>query len=225
MAKVLLVEDDRFLGNLICQHLKAKSHVVDHLVNGETARGYPEEDQFDLVILDWCLPGVEGIDLLKEYREGGGRAPVLFLTGQSDISHKTQGFTTGADDYLCKPFDVQELALRVESLLRRPPIASQDVLTVDKLKVEPRSRRVFYDDKEIRLQPKEVALLEFLMRHPDTVFDTETLLSRVWQTDSESTELALRSCISNIRKKLGVTGRNAVIESVYGRGYRLNTSS
>lgn len=223
MAKVLLVEDDRVLSKLICQHLKAKMFVVDHVTDGERALGYLEEDQFDLVILDWNLPGVDGIDLLKEYREGGGLAPVLFLTGQSDISYKTQGFTSGADDYLCKPFDMQELMLRVDSLLRRPSTRSQDVLITDKLKVEPRSGRVFFEEKEIHLQPKEVALLEFLMRNPNTVFDTTALLNRVWKTDSESTELALRTCISNIRKKLGMAGKNSIIESVYGRGYRLNS--
>lgn len=227
MAKILLIEDDLMLSKLVCQNLKAKFHVVDRVADADEALGYIEASQFDLVIMDWNLPGTRGltgIELCTKYRERGGNAPVLFMTGNSEIEHKSAGFNAGADDYICKPFDMKELLMRVESLLRRPANVTPDVLQCGDLLVEPRSGRVKLSDKEVKLQPREMALLEFLMRHPDTLFEPEALLDRVWETDSEPTEVALRICISNIRKKLSIIEQSNLIESVHGRGYRFNSN-
>lgn len=225
MAKLLLIEDDLMLAKLICQHLKARFHVVDRVMDGENALDYLEAGQFDLVIMDWELPFMSGLDLCLRYRAAGGSAPLLFLTGKTDIEHKSAGFTAGADDYLCKPFNMQELLMRVDSLLRRPTNLKETVLKAGKLEIEPRSGRLALSGKEIRLQPRELALLEFFMRHPDTVFETQTLIERVWETDSDTSEIALRTCISNIRKKIGFRDRTSIIESVHGRGYRFNPES
>lgn len=223
MAKILLIEDDLMLAKLICQQLRAQFHVVDLVLDGDSALDYLLCSDFDLAILDWELPGLSGPELCGQYREGGGGAPILFLTGKTDIEHKSQGFNAGADDYLCKPFDMQELILRIDSLMRRPAALKSESLSSGDLRVEPRSGRVRVEENEVRLQPKEMALLEFLMRNPDTIFDPANLLAHVWETDSDSSEIALRTCISNIRKKLGGADRKSVIESVHGRGYRFNT--
>ncbi|MBI1270302.1 response regulator [bacterium] len=226
MAKILLVEDDLMLLKLVCQNLRARFHVVDAVGNADDARDYLENSEFDLVIMDWCLPGkagLSGVDLCSIYRDRGGQAPVLFLTGQTDIDDKTAGFNAGADDYLCKPFDMKELLLRVDSLLRRPAARKSEVLRAGELSIEARSGRVRFRGSEIILQPREMALLEFLMRHPDTVYEPTDLLAKVWDTDSDASEVALRTCISNIRKKLGLTDRRSIIESVHGRGYRFNS--
>lgn len=228
MAKILLVEDDLMLLKLVCQHLRSRLHVVDAVGDADEAAAYLDVGDFDLVIMDWCLPGqsgLTGVDLCSNYRQKGGEAPVLFLTGQSDIDDKTAGFNAGADDYLCKPFDIKELLLRVESLLRRPAAMKNDVLRAGSLTVEPRAGRVIFNGEEIMLQPREMALLEFLMRHPDTIYEPADLLARVWETDSDAGEVALRTCVSNIRKKLGISDRKSIIESVHGRGYRFNSPS
>lgn len=222
MAKILLIEDDLMLAKLICQHLRSQYHVVDMILDGENALDYLLGSDFDLAILDWELPGLDGLELCTRYRAEGGMSPILFLTGKTDIEHKSAGFSAGADDYLCKPFDMQELGLRINSLMRRPSSLQRDVLSSGNLSLEPRSGRVRIEDSEVRLQPKEMALLEFLMRHPDTIFEPANLLARVWETDSETSEIALRTCISNIRKKLGSLDRKSIIESVHGRGYRFS---
>lgn len=224
MAKILLIEDDMMLGNVICQHLRARFHAVDRVTDGDTALDYLEGSLFDLVILDWNLPGLSGLDLCSKYREKGGVAPVLFLTGNSDIDHKSLGFNAGADDYLCKPFNMQELMLRVDSLLRRPAALKTGTLVAGAIELDPRSGRVLLGGNQVKLQPRELALLEFFMRHPDTVFDSEALLSRVWETDSDAGDVALRTCVSNLRKKLGGRDRKSIIESVHGKGYRFNST-
>jgi DNA-binding response OmpR family regulator len=229
MAKILLVEDDLMLSKLVCQNLRARFHVVDAVSNAEDAEAYLLGSSFDLVIMDWFLVGADsaptGVDLCATYRKHGGRAPVLFLTGQSTIEHKTAGFGAGADDYLCKPFDMKELILRIDSLLRRPVVKiHSEMISCGELHLDARAGLVIYKEQEIHLQPREMALLEFLMKHPGTLFEPSDLLERVWETDSDSSELALRTCVSNLRKKLGITGRKELIESVHGRGYRFNSN-
>lgn len=223
MAKIFLVEDDMPLALIITQQLKTRLHVVDHLVDGLEAKSYMENSEFDLAILDWLLPGLDGKSLCDDYRKIGGKAPVLLLTGKSTIDNKTEGFKAGADDYITKPFNVKELILRVDALLRRQYSPAPVVIERGEIQLEPGGPRVRKNGKEIRLQPKEYALLEFLMKNPDTVYSADTLLRKVWETNSESTELALRSCISNLRKKLDIIDRNGMIQSIHGKGYRLST--
>ena len=222
MAKILVVEDDESLRNVLSEALQAQHHIIDLVADGKSGLAYVEGSHYDLIILDWELPGCSGIDICRAYRKNGGESPVLFLTARGQINEKAQGFEVGADDYLVKPFLVQELLMRVKALLRRPTQVVNDVLRFADLTLDPQTGRVEKSGAEVKLQRRELALLEFFMRHPSTVFSADSLLVRVWDSDSEATEIALRSCIAKIRRKLDREGKPSIIESIWGKGYKFN---
>ena len=163
--------------------------------------------------------------MLEEFRASGGNAPVLMLTGKDSISDKELGLDTGADDYLTKPFHGKELTARIKALLRRPPNLVSDVLKVGDLVLERADFRVTRNGQEVRLLPKEFALLEFFMRYPNRVFSAEALLERVWVSESEATVDAVTSCIKRLRKKLEIDGDKSPISTVHGVGYKLVPSN
>ncbi len=221
MAKILIVEDDEQLADLIVQCLTRENHLVEHVNNGADALSQVKLYIFDLIILDWNLPEVTGLGILKEFRSRGGITPVLFLTGRRDLSDKLEGLDAGADDYLTKPFDSRELTSRIRALLRRPQVLVGDVLEVGKLRLDPKDFKVTLGDEEIKLVPKEFALLEFLMRHPGELFGVDKLLDSVWPCQSDSTREALTTCIKRLRKKLDGDSDTSMIRNVHGVGYGL----
>jgi len=221
MAKILLVEDDQSLAKLVRNWLSLEHHVVETVEDGEEALHRLKVSEYDLVILDWTLPKLTGVEVLKEHRRMGGQTPVLMLTGKDKISDKEEGFDAGADDYLTKPFHGKELTARIKALLRRPALLVKDLLRVGDLSLEKQNFSVHRGDNEIRLLPKEFALLEFLMRHPNQVFSAEALLERVWVSESESTVEAVTTCIKRLRRKLESDGSSSPIVTVHGVGYKL----
>lgn len=221
MAKILIVEDDAMLADLIVQCLTRENHLVEHADNGSDALSQVKLYKFDLIVLDWSLPEVTGIDILKEFRARGGLTPVLFLTGRRDLADKLEGLDAGADDYLTKPFDSRELSSRVRALLRRPAALVGDILQVGPLELDPKDFRVSLNGEDIKLVPKEFALLEFLMRHPGELFAVDKLLDSVWPCQSDSTREALTTCIKRLRKKLDGENESSMIRNVHGVGYGL----
>ncbi|MBX9695580.1 MAG: response regulator transcription factor [Cyanobacteria bacterium] len=226
MARVLVVEDDAVLANLIQETLKAEYHDVELAFNGGDGLQLIERFEFDLLVLDWELPQTSGIQLCHTYRNKGGVAPVIFITARSSIDDKETGFETGADDYLSKPFSMRELAMRARALLRRTlerdkSQASGDLLRYGEIELEPRKGLVRKAGREIRLQPRELALLEFFMRNVGLVFSSSALIDRVWKLDTEATDISVRSCIAKLRKKLEVQDTEKFIENQRGLGYRL----
>ena len=226
MARVLVVEDDAVLPNLIQETLKAEYHDVELAFNGGDGLQLIERFEFDLLVLDWELPQTSGIQLCHTYRNKGGVAPVIFITARSSIDDKETGFETGADDYLSKPFSMRELAMRARALLRRTlerdkSQASGDLLRYGEIELEPRKGLVRKAGREIRLQPRELALLEFFMRNVGLVFSSSALIDRVWKLDTEATDISVRSCIAKLRKKLEVQDTEKFIENQRGLGYRL----
>jgi len=177
--------------------------------------------QYDVVILDWQLPGMTGIEVIREYRSFGGKTPVLMLTGKSAIPEKEEGFDSGVDDYLTKPFHMKELSARLRALLRRPDTLVSEALQIGALKMDRRTHVVLLDGKEVDLKPTEYALLEFLMRHPGQVFAPEALLDRVWSSQSDASVDALTTCIKRLRKKISSEGQESIIKTIYGVGYKL----
>lgn len=220
MAKLLLVEDDNDLANMVRTFLLFEHHTVERIANGSEAADRLKSFEYDLIILDWTLPGMTGIELLKGYRERGGTTPILMLTGKNEISDKEQGLDNGVDDYLTKPFDMRELGARVRALLRRPPSLSGNILKTGALSLDPAKYRAHKNGEPLDLVPKEFQLLEFLMRHPNQVFTIEALLNRVWPSESEATEEALRTTIKRLRKKIDPDGE--VLRNVRGVGYVLH---
>lgn len=210
------------LSRMVRDWLTFEHHLVETADNGRDGLDKLSFYQYDLVILDWELPEMTGIEICREFRSRGGTTPVLMLTGKGTINDKESGYDAGADDYLTKPFHMKELSLRLRALLRRGGASLQsDTLKFRELELEPGSHRVTRHGKDLQLLPKEFALLEFFMRHPNQVFSAEALLSRVWASETDTTVDAVSTCIKRLRKKVDLEGQTSVIKTVHGVGYKL----
>ncbi|HEY9870040.1 MAG TPA: response regulator transcription factor [Candidatus Obscuribacterales bacterium] len=221
MAKILIVEDDLDFCSMVEDWLSHEHHMVETVHDAADGRHRMLYEEYDLIIVDWNLPGGSGVELVKELRNKGATTPVLLLTGKSLVSEKETGLDAGADDYLTKPANLRELSARVRALLRRASGAASNVLKAGNLTLDPVTFRVTRNGEEIDLQRREFALLEFLMRHPDQVFSAEALLERVWASESDATRDAIKTCLKRLRKKIDVEGRESVIKTVHGVGYKL----
>jgi two-component system OmpR family response regulator len=221
VAKILVVEDDKTLCNAIGDYLALDHHSAEFANDGTEAIQRLKLYGYDLVILDWELPGASGVEVLKDFRGRGGTTLVLMLTGRGNITDKEVGLDSGADDYLTKPFHAKELQARVRALLRRPQVLTSSVLKVGDVTLDTSNYVVKRGDEEIRLLPKEFTLLEFMMRHPGRVFAADALLNRVWSDESDATPGALTTCVGRLRKKIDIEGRPSLIRTVHGVGYTL----
>lgn len=223
MPKVLLVEDDKDLTQVIYEWLTSQNYGLEIAHDGLSGYEYLRQGYFDIIILDWDLPGMTGMEILKKYRANKGTCPVLMLTGKTNIEEKEEGLDSGADDYLTKPFSMRELSARLRALSRRPLDTVSEVLKVGEIELDTVKHKVSRAGSDVHLLPKDFALLEFLMRHPDEVFSTETLIQRVWNFDSDATSDAVRTSIKRIRKKLDESDDEdtSIIENVRRIGYRL----
>jgi two-component system, OmpR family, manganese sensing response regulator len=222
MAKVLLVEDNHETSAYIEKILSRESHMVEAVANGEEACFRLKHYEYDVIVLDWNLPGSTGPEICQTYRAGKGMAPILMLTGNCSDDEKAFGLDSGADDYLTKPFSLKELAARVRALLRRVGGQMNETLKVDGIELNIASRLALRHGVTVHLLPKEYSLLEFFMRHTNQVFSSQQLLERVWHTDSETGTDALRSTLSRLRQKLDAGNQQSVIETVHGFGFRMN---
>jgi DNA-binding response OmpR family regulator len=224
MAKILLVEDDESTAEFVSSWLVDENHIVEHSANGAEGLDYSLLSDYDLILLDWDLPGMSGYEVLKALRAKGKKTPVIMLTGKSAINDKEAGLDGGADDYLTKPFDLRELSARVRAQLRRFGSQVTNVLSCRSLVLDPEKYRATNGGADIDLLPKEFALLEFFMRNPDKVFSADAVMRRVWNSDSESTTSAFRTALMRLRKKLEAPpGEKELIETVHGVGYRFNS--
>jgi DNA-binding response OmpR family regulator len=221
MAKVLIVEDDESLRDSIVDYLSFDHHSVEPAPTCQDALDKLAISDFDALVLDWELPDGSGVDLLKRYRAKGGTAPILMLTGKNALADKEVGFGAGADDYLTKPFAFKELVMRVNALLRRPQALHGSVLRARDVVLDPHSYRVTVDGADLKLLPREFALLQFLMRNPNTVFSADALLSRVWESEVDASPAAVVACISRLRQKLEKKGDRPFLRNIHGVGYKL----
>ncbi len=219
MSKILVAEDDTQCAELIGLFLERGQHVFETVEDGAEALDRLKLYSYDLVILDWNLPKVSGVEVLRAYRNRGGKTPVLMLTGHKSVEHKVEGLESGADDYLTKPFDGEELKARLKALLRRPHSLLGDVLKVADIEFDTASLTVRRAGQEIKLRPKELAVLEFFLRHMGHVFTPEQILEQVWSSESDATTEAIISCIKRIRKALDEGRSESIIRNVHGAGY------
>ncbi|MBY0548188.1 MAG: response regulator transcription factor [Candidatus Obscuribacterales bacterium] len=220
MAKILLVEDDTNLASTVEDAIRFEGHIVDHASDGQTALETLFISTYELIILDWELPLLSGIEVLTKLRAKGNSTPVLMLTGKDSISDKLTGLYGGADDYLTKPFNMHELKARIVALLRRPSRQVAVTLQAGDLTLDPSRTLVLKNGVEISLARMEFAVLEFLMRNPGQVFSSEALLERVWSAESDRTPQTVRSLIKKLRTKIDGDGPS-IIHNVYGFGYKL----
>lgn len=223
MAKILFVEDDIECSSIIKDWLETNDHIVEVVHSAEDALPLLELYGFDLLILDWELDEMSGIELCRRYRAQSGKAPVLMLTGRSDAEQKEEGLDSGADDYLTKPPDPRELAARVRALLRRPAVYTEEILQKRHVKLDAKARTVLVDGKPVSLLPREFSLLEFFMRNPDRTFSSEELLDKVWPSTNAVTPDTVRVCVQRLRGKIDLKGSPSLIRNIYGVGYILDS--
>lgn len=222
VSKILLVEDDIKAVEDLSDWLKREGHTVDTVLRGTDALEWLKTYEFDVIILDWNLPDLDGVSVCRLYRLSGGQTPIIILTGRSETDSKEMGLDSGADDYLVKPPDLRELSARIRALLRRSSSVTPSVLRSGDITLMPASRKVSYKGEAIDLSPREYAVLEFLMRHPGIVFSAADLLDRVWKSDSEASYHTVRVCINRLRQKLfHEATQSPTLRTVYGAGYIL----
>jgi DNA-binding response OmpR family regulator len=224
VAKILIVEDDEHAADMVATWLKAERHNVEVANTGTEGLEHLLMMEYDIVLLDWDLPGISGFEILKQFRANGHTTPVIMLTGKSKIEDKEDGLDSGADDYLTKPYSLKELSARIRAQLRRESRQATNQLELRDIVMIPDEMRVTRDGQEIVLLPKEFSLLEFFMRNPDRVFSAEAVMIRVWSSESEPSTDAFRSTLKRLRQKLDVSeNQSALIETVHGAGYRFNS--
>ncbi len=219
MASIFFVEDDETLRPTIVQWLESDHHRVEFSGNGTEAWEFICMRSYDLIILDWDLPGITGLEICKQYRAKGGKTPIVMLTGKSAVKDRVDALDIGADDYVVKPFAVQELLSRVRAILRRPSAYVSEVLEAGDVSLDTVKRRVKVAGSEIHLKPIEYAVLEFFLRNPNKVISPDLLLQHVWSSDSEGSVEAVYVCINRLRKK--IKSDRELIHTVHGSGYQL----
>jgi len=218
--KILIVEDDMPIVRALERGLKAHGHELVSADNGEDGVALAEDPSVELVLLDIALPGLDGHEVLKRIRVRRPDLPVLMLTARDDLQNKVLALNAGADDYLTKPFALEELLARVGALTRRGQAASASRLQAGDLRLDPSSRRVWRGQKRIELSSREFALLEYLMRHPCQVLSRQQILKEVWDYDFDPGSNVVNVYVRYLRSKIDRPGEKSLIETVRGAGYR-----
>ncbi len=220
--KILVVDDDTALTKLISNKLKQDNYVVEVAQDGEYAMDLLEVSPYSLVILDIVLPRASGLEVCQNLRNQGNHTPILMLTGKDHIQDKVTGLDAGADDYLVKPFELNELAARVRALIRRNAEDGSTVLSYGDLAFDTSTQIMSYRGQSIGLRPKELAILELMLRYPSHILSPAALLDQLWNLADCPSRDTIKTHIRSLRKQLKKAGAHDVIETLYGRGYRLN---
>ena len=224
LLRVLLVEDEQKIADFVCAGLQARGFVVEHCKTGHQGLESAKRRDHDFIVLDVMLPGRDGLSVLKEIRELGINTPVILLTARNELGDRLAGLELGADDYMAKPFFVEELVARLNVIRRRILGAAHDVLQYGKFRLDLVSRKLSYESREVELTAREFTLLEYLMRSPGQLFTRAQLLEHVWGYDFDPTTNVVDVCVKRIRNKLAMledgAELSAHIDAVRGVGYR-----
>lgn len=218
-TRVLVVEDDRSIAGFVEPELERLGFRVQCAYDGPSGLRQAREFRPELVILDIMLPGLDGVGVLKEIRHSGSRVPIVMLTARDTTLDKVHSLDIGADDYITKPFDIEELLARIRALLRRAE--GEEILRVADLEVNTATREVRRGEREIDLTTREYELLEFMARNPRRVLSREFLLSRVWGQEFGVTTNVVEVYIAYLRKKVDEPGERHLIHTIRGAGYAL----
>ena len=217
---VLFVEDEAKIANFVRAGLKEQGFVVDYCDNGDEGYLRALDNEYDAIVLDIMVPGKDGLSILKQLRQKGRNAPVILLTARNELDDRLSGLNLGADDYIAKPFFVEELAARIHAVVRRSVGERQNLLAVGPLKLDRITREVTCNQQAIELTSREFNLLEYLMRSPGRVFTRTQILEHVWGYDFNPNTNVVDVCIQRIRKKIDPVDEAGWIESIRGVGYR-----
>ena len=220
--RILIVDDDEILVDILERSLASQRYIVEVAQNGQMGWEYVQTGEYELVLLDIDLPGLDGVSLCEKMRLQGYTTPILLMTAKNASQDRILGLDAGADDYLTKPLDLGELNARVRALSRRGEVATTNVLDVNGLTLNPGSCEVSYQQQPIKLTAKEYSLLEIFLRNPARVFSRSQILDKIWTFDDPPLEESVKAHIKGLRKKLKKAGVVDWIENVYGIGYRLN---
>lgn len=216
---ILLAEDDERLGKLIHHMLKKELHLVDWVKNGNDAYDYACLSVYDVLILDWMMPGKTGIEVCKLVRKNGYQGGILFITAKDTIEDMVVGLDSGADDYIIKPFQFEELLARLRAVSRRKDKIIEDIFEVGDLKLNLTTHIVTRQNDVIDLSKKEYHLLELLLRNKNQVISREILFEKVWGFETFVSENALDTLVKLLRKKIDLPGEPSVIQTIRGIGY------
>ena len=220
--RILVVEDEHKIANSIKKGLEQESFAVDVVYNGTDGFEFATSDEYDVIILDRLLPGLDGLEVCKNLREKQIHTPILMLTAKGQIEDRVEGLNSGADDYLVKPFAFAELLARVKALSRRPKNNIGQILTYEDLSLDTISFEVKREGREIKLSSKEFSLLEYLLRHKNKILTKDQIINHVWDYDSSVLPNSVEVYIRHLRNKIDIPfqGKN-LIHTVRGFGYKI----
>lgn len=221
--RILVVEDARPLGATLRRALQEEGYAVDLATDGVDGLWRAQEFDYDAIVLDLMLPGLDGLQVCRQLRAAGRWAPVLILTAKTQVDDRVRGLDAGADDYLPKPFSLLELSARLRALTRRGQQPRHPVITVGDLRLDPAARRAWRAHDELTLSSREFTLLETLMRHSGIVLTRSSLLDQVWDCDTEAISNVVDQYIGYLRRKVDRPYGRDDIETVRGNGYRLRS--
>jgi DNA-binding response OmpR family regulator len=219
--RILLIEDEMKLANATKRALELQNYAVDVVFTGTEGYDLAMGEEFDLIILDVMLPGIDGIEVCRRLREEENQTPILMLTAKGQITDKVTGLDIGADDYMVKPFSFEELFARVRALIRRPKRAADTLLKVKDLVVDPVAFTVKRAGKLINLSAKEFSLLEYLLRNKNVVLSREQIVAHVWNYDSDVLPTTVEVHMKHLRDKIDSAFKDPIIRTVRGRGYTI----
>ncbi len=220
--RILVVEDDAQVSDSLKASLETETFFVDVAADGDRGVLMSKNSDYDLVILDYILPGIDGGEVCRQLRDQGLYTPILMLTIKGETCDKVSCLDLGADDYLTKPFSMDELRARVRALTRRPQKIAEDTLKIDDLVFDVKRHLIMRGDKEVYLTKKESMLLEYLMRHQGTVMRRQTLLDHIWGSDIDPLTNSIEMHIMSLRKKIDTRAKKKLIHTIPGRGYALD---
>ena len=222
MAKILLIEDDAPLAAELRTHLQSEKHIVDIVHNFKDAQAFLQRFEYDALIIDWQLPDGSGLDLCQQLRNKGCTTPMLMLTGKSELEERMAGLDSGADDYVCKPFNAEELSARIRALLRRSAESVQELSMIGDISIDTSARTVSISGSEVRLRPREFALLTYLIEQAGSTITHKNLRDKVWWDEENVERNTINAMAARLRKKLQEAGSKVGITSVAGEGFRLD---
>jgi two-component system OmpR family response regulator len=217
---ILYVEDEAKIAKFVCTGLKEQGFVVDYCEDGNQGYNYALDNEYDAIVLDIMLPGKDGLSILKSLRRAKRNVPVILLTARNELDDRLEGLNLGADDYLAKPFFVEELVARIHAVVRRTSGEHQNLISAGPIKLDCMTREVTCNQQVVELTTREFNLLEYLMRSLGRVFTRTQILEHVWGYDFNPNTNVVDVCIQRIRKKIEPIGGSGWIESVRGVGYR-----
>lgn len=219
--RILVVEDEQEIRQFLKESLEAECFVVDIAEEGERGSYLARTNEYDLMIIDYMLPLKDGLQICREIRAQGKNAPIIMISVKSEITNKVDLLNAGADDYITKPFSLDELLARIRALLRRPHKIEDEVLTIGPLRLDSKRHAVFNNEQEIYLTKKEFMLLEYLMRNQGLVLSRGMIMEHVWDMNADPFSNTIESHILSLRKKLSAHDAEKIIHTVQGRGYKL----